>query len=244
MVEGPTLGHNAMPIAPAAAAPPGSFVLRVTLKGHVIWSKAGNQSRFLDGQAFGLPAVDANNQAHTALIFPSGDGARASDFESWFYFGGRQRRAPLQVQSVTFKNVTAAGERVSSAGVITFPRDPAQPVRFKAGEQMNAIEVIFNRAVQPEGSFKTGDPQSLLFEFISPNGALRRAGNLEVKGNLARFIARDPSTWQQPGDYQLTIFGDDTHTGPAFLASDDNTRLDGNFDSQEGGNLALLVNAL
>ena len=162
--RGRRLGHIAMPVGPTATAPQGSFVLRVTLKGHVIWSQAGNRTRFLDGQAFGRPVMDANNQAHTALIFPSGDGARASDFESWLYIG-RQQQAPLQVQTITFKRVVAgAGEQVSSAGVITFPRDPAQPVRFKAGELMNVIEVVFNRAVQPEGSFKTGDPQGLLLE--------------------------------------------------------------------------------
>ena len=117
VVEGPTLGHIAMPVGPTATAPQGSFVLRVTLKGHVIWSQAGNQTRFLDGQAFGQPVVDTNNQAHTALIFPSGDGARASDFESWFYIGGRTQRTPLQVQTITFKRVVAgAGEQISSAG--------------------------------------------------------------------------------------------------------------------------------
>ena len=245
VVEGPTLGHIAMPVGPTATAPQGSFVLRVTLKGHVIWSRAGNRTRFLDGQAFGQSIVDTNNQAHTALIFPSGDGARASDFESWFYIGGRAQRTPLQIQTITFKRVVAgAGEQISSAGVIAFPRDPAQLVRFKAGEQMNVIEVVFNRAVQPEGAFKTGDPQGLLLELISPNGAFRRAGDTEVKGNLARFIARDPNRWDQPGDYRLTVFGDDAPTGPAFVAADDGTRLDGDFDSQAGGNLVLPVKAL
>jgi hypothetical protein len=239
------LGHIVMPVAPTATAPQGSFVLRVTLKGHVVWSNAGNQRRFLDGQVFGQPVANADNQAHTALIFPSGDGARASDFESWLYIG-RQQQAPLQVQTVIFKRVAAgAAEQISSAGVITFPRDPAQLVRFKAGELMNVIEVAFNRAVQPEGSFKTGDPQGLLFELIAANGAAaRRFGDLEVKGNLVRFIARDPNRWDQPGDYQLTVFGDDTQTGPAFLAADDGTRLDGDFDGQPGGNLTLLVKAL
>ena len=149
VVEGPTLGHIAMPVGPTATAPQGSFVLRVTLKGHVIWSQTGNGTRFLDGQTFGRPVMDTNNQAHTSLIFPSGDGARASDFESWFYIGGRTQRTPLQVQTITFKRVLAgAGEQISSAGVITLPRDPAQLVRFKAGEQMNVIEVVFNRDLQ------------------------------------------------------------------------------------------------
>ena len=50
----------------------GSVLLRVTLKGHVIWSQAGNPTRFLDGQAFGRPVVDADNQAHTASDLPVG----------------------------------------------------------------------------------------------------------------------------------------------------------------------------
>ena len=246
VVEGPTLGHIAMPVGPTATAPQGSFVLRVTLKGHVIWSQTGNGTRFLDGQTFGRPVMDTNNQAHTSLIFPSGDGARASDFESWFYIGGRTQRTPLQVQTITFKRVLAGvGEQISSAGVITLPRDPAQLVRFKAGEQMNVIEVVFNRDLQHEGVFDTGQPQSLLFELMSPDGnAFRRHGELEVKGNLARFIARDPNRWDQPGDYRLTVFGEDAQTGPAFLAANDNTRLDGDFDNQAGGNLVLAVKAL
>ena len=247
IVAGPGLiGPIVRPRIPTAAAPAGSVLLRVTLKGHVIWSQAGKPPRFLDGQAFGRPVVNADNQAHTALIFPSGDSARASDFESWFYIGGRQQRAPLQVQSITFKRVvTGAGEQISSAGVITFPRDPAQPVRFKAGELMNMIEVVFNREVQPEGRFDTGAPQGLLFELVSPDGSLlRRVGELEVKSNLARLTARDPKRWDQPGDYRLTVFGDDAQTGPAFVAADDGSALDGNFDSQAGGNLVLLVKAL
>ena len=247
IVAGPGLiGPIVRPRIPTAAAPAGSVLLRVTLKGHVIWSQAANPTRFLDGQAFGQPVVAADNQAHTALILPSGDGARASDFESWLYIGGRKQRTPLQVQTITFKRVAAgAGEQISSAGVITFPRDPAQPVKFKAGELMNVIEVIFNRDLQPEGAFDTGQPQSLLFELMSPDGnASRRHGELEVKGNLARFIARDPNRWEEPGDYQLTVFGDDAQTGPAFVAADDGTPLDGDFDNQAGGHLVLLVKAL
>ena len=77
--------------------------------------------------------MDANNRAHTSLIFPSGDGAVASDFESRL-IGTQQRRPSLQVETISFKRIVAgAGEQVNSAGVITFPHDPAQPVVFKGG---------------------------------------------------------------------------------------------------------------
>jgi hypothetical protein len=53
--------------------------IRVTLKGHCIWNSSSGTLRYLDGQAFGTP-----QGTHIALDFPSGNGARASDFESWF----------------------------------------------------------------------------------------------------------------------------------------------------------------
>ena len=242
---GPTIGHLVLPRIPREVVARNALLVRVTLKGHVIWSQAGNPPRFLDGQAFGRPVVDANNRARTSLIFPSGDGARASDFESWLYIGTQKRAAPLQVETIAFKRVVAgAGEQVNSAGVITFPHDPAQPVVFKGGERTSIIEVTFNRNLQPEGVFDTGQTQSLLFELMSPDGnTFRRHGELEVKGNLARFTARDPQIWRDPGDYRLTVFGDDAQTGSAFLAADDSTRLDGDFDNQAGGNLVLLVKA-
>lgn len=60
--------------------------VRVTLKGHLIWSDTDGQRLYLDGQAFGEPSVRADGKTpRTALHPPSGDVVRASDFESWFY---------------------------------------------------------------------------------------------------------------------------------------------------------------
>jgi len=74
---------------------------RVTLKGHAVWSRQEHQYLYLDGQAFGYPVERSEDEkrfesleehrkrligeARTHLILPSGAGARASDFESWFY---------------------------------------------------------------------------------------------------------------------------------------------------------------
>ncbi|BFU92804.1 MAG: hypothetical protein NTAFB01_39910 [Nitrospira sp.] len=66
--------------------PPALRVVRVTLKGHKIWSFQGGQSFYLDGQAFAVPGLRSDGQTpRTDLLFPSGAGVRASDFESWFY---------------------------------------------------------------------------------------------------------------------------------------------------------------
>jgi hypothetical protein len=62
--------------------------VRVRLMGYKIWSLAGDQTLYLDGQAFGKPSLRADKKTPcTDLIYPSGNGARASDFESWFYLG-------------------------------------------------------------------------------------------------------------------------------------------------------------
>jgi hypothetical protein len=67
----------------AAAA---QFRVRVTLKGHFIWTKSATQLVYLDGQAFGqLDGKRADGTTMTSLVLPSGAGARASDFESWFF---------------------------------------------------------------------------------------------------------------------------------------------------------------
>jgi hypothetical protein len=70
--------------------------VRVRLMGHKLWSRAGNQILYLDGQVFGQPGVRLDNQTpRTELIFKSGNGDKASDFESWFYLGATSAPPPL-----------------------------------------------------------------------------------------------------------------------------------------------------
>jgi hypothetical protein len=60
---------------------------RVTLKGNVILDEGGK--RQLDGDVFGQLSEEETDPITglnlTDLIFPSGDGVRGGDFESWFY---------------------------------------------------------------------------------------------------------------------------------------------------------------
>lgn len=59
--------------------------VRVILRGNVIWGDFGGRLVYLDGEAFGQPDLRADKKTpRTALAFPSGVGARASQFESWF----------------------------------------------------------------------------------------------------------------------------------------------------------------
>ena len=71
----------------ALNVPISSLRLRVVLKGHVIYSGQVVPLLHLDGKALGRakPAQSRGTKPTTVLVFPTGWGAPASDFESWFY---------------------------------------------------------------------------------------------------------------------------------------------------------------
>ena len=75
--------------------------VRVKLMGHVIWARQGTTLVYLDGQAFGVRTASPSGTSVTSLVLPSGNGARASDFESWFFL---VQNSPLQFTA----NVAAA----------------------------------------------------------------------------------------------------------------------------------------
>lgn len=90
--------------------------VRVRLKGRAIWSDQGTQRIYLDGQAFGHPGLRSGegtrllgDSARSDLLFPSGDGARASDFESWFYLAPQIPPPSLLAFSVSSAAVLAGG---------------------------------------------------------------------------------------------------------------------------------------
>lgn len=57
---------------------------RVVLKSHAVAQGSGAGALYLDGQCFTNPATRADGSARLDLQFPSGNAAKASDFESWF----------------------------------------------------------------------------------------------------------------------------------------------------------------
>lgn len=110
--------------------PPALRVVRVTLKGHKIWSFQGGQIFYLDGQAFAVPGLRSDGQTpRTELLFPSGAGVRASDFESWFYLPAQIvppppnlvgfSVTPGMVQAGQTISVTIALDRSAPAGGVT-----------------------------------------------------------------------------------------------------------------------------
>ncbi len=235
----------------ARASRTAAFRINVTLRGRFLWQDAADGAAggrlYLDGQAFGRPvALPGSAQVRTDLLLPSGDGARASDFESWFFLGtGGTRADTLKVKSVVFRSVIAGTPSRTVLTVDNLPLDPAKIPQFKAGEQVNRIRVFFTRPVQPEGEFPIGEPQNVLVERLFQGGDTGRCfGPVIVKGDMLEFAAMDPRLLDDPGDYRLTVFAEEGDFGPGIRAQDDSSLLDGDYDDHPGAHFVLPFRAL
>lgn len=95
------------------------FRVRVRLRGGHIYRGLDTGRVFLDGQTFGTPGMRADGVTpRTALTFPSGANARASDFESWFFV------APVQVLiglTLTPATVSFVPSQLPPGGVPVLP---------------------------------------------------------------------------------------------------------------------------
>ena len=102
---------------------------RVKLLGERLFTGSSVDALYLDGQTFGVPALRTDGVTpRIDLQFPSGRGAKASDFESWFYLAPTQRVASLTLNypnllvdpkgTVYNANVPTAGA-VSPQGTVT-----------------------------------------------------------------------------------------------------------------------------
>jgi len=206
--------------------------VRVRLLGEKIWTHAGSPSLYLDGQAFGKAGVRADGKTRCIhLKLPSGSGARASHFESWFYLGIQpETKQPLQVTDV--KLVTVSDLATGLPAIQIAPQHSTQPAQINS--PLIQAEITFNRAPDPKsvtpnsvfvfvtkGTTKTGVPQqSLTVSGKSVTLLLAKsveAGTLEVAGGVDNGFK--PAT--------------------AVTAQDDNTALDGDYDNVAGGDFLL-----
>jgi len=103
--------------------------VRVRLLGHMIYtqtsaSQAGcgpARTLFLDGQCFGQTGTRRDNTPRIDLHHPSGNGAMASDFESWFYLAPATAISGLSFNPpiVTLPDVGASGTTTGTVTVST-----------------------------------------------------------------------------------------------------------------------------
>jgi hypothetical protein len=98
--------------------------MRVKLLGHAMFTGTGTGRVFLDGQAFGQPAMRADGTtARVDLQLPSGNGQKTSDFESWFYLYPAPQLVSVLV-AYTDLTVRAVGGNV----IVTACTPPATPL--------------------------------------------------------------------------------------------------------------------
>lgn len=90
---------------------------RVTLKGHAVIGTINGATAWLDGQCFGKPGTRFDGSPRVDYSYPSGNGSKASDFESWFSV------APVAVPTLTISpasvTLTAASPSPAVNGIVT-----------------------------------------------------------------------------------------------------------------------------
>lgn len=223
----------------AIAPGPNQFRLNLTLRGSFIWRTERRKRIYLDGQTLGVPAaVAGTSAARTDLDLPSGDGRRASDFESWFYIGTGRQTQPLQITAVTFRTTFGAAPR-DVLTVKEFTTDPAHFEQIQSNDAVNVVVIEFNRDVNPQGNFAGTAPAPVHLQIGRRAGMFRLFGDLTVKGNQAQYIAREPEVFKEPGEYRIMAFAEQGDAAVPLAAQDDGTTLDGDFDGQSGNNFVL-----
>jgi len=205
--------------------------MRVTLKGHTIFSQRGTDIVYLDGQAFGRPGTRTDGKTpRIDLNLPSGNGARASDFESWFYIGAQPDiKPPLQVTDVKLVMPT------TNTSFDIVPQQTAQQPPAQIPEPWRQAEVTFNRAPDPKSITANS-----VFVFLTDGAKKIRVPqkNLTVSGNSITLLLADVI---EAGTLEIAGGVDNSFkpsTAPV-TAQDDGTALDGNYDSGAGGDFLL-----
>lgn len=152
--------------------------VRVMLKGHAIWSEQGGRRHYLDGQAVGQPGVRAGQTVpRTDLVFPSGSGVRASDFESWFF-------VEAQLVALTLKGFTLEPPRLiagaTAQGTLTLSRPAPPDLKIKLSRTGSTPDPV----AEPPAKFEVPVPAGLAFASFALNTKPNVAGSVIVQAEL------------------------------------------------------------
>jgi hypothetical protein len=186
------------------------FRVRITLKGHAIWQQQGNQRVYLDGQAFGkLSPVGID------LALPlSGAGARASDFESWFYLTGQSATSTVIGSSV---NPSVFGQGITFTASVTAiapaAGTPTGNIRFLAdGTEIATVPLdatgaaSFTTSTLAVGSHRITAVYSGDANFVSSSNTVMQ----EVRGTVASLrVAGFPESGVTPLQGNVTVTAQD-----------------------------------
>jgi hypothetical protein len=195
---------------------------------------------YLDGQAFGQPGTRSDGTARIDLRLPrSGRGARASDFESWFWLANTPR-ALLEVSGAALVSVDASNDAITTVAQVTNPLQATEVNILLTS--VNGIQVTFSGATLDQN---TVNQNTFLVTTATAPGPL--PGQITFPGpNTALWSLKG----QEPlgsGFYTVTLLG-----GPPaspVIASTDKTALDGepnstypSGDGTPGGNFVFQFN--
>lgn len=147
----PTLNANVITWTPPATTPfpitvpaGASYRVRVCLLGHFIWGQQ-DATLYLDGQAFGASATGSSGATITSLALPSGDAARASDFQSWFWLTAS---APLAFTASAAAPLNMRGEGLTELmSDVVLTGTGGTPTAAGAAVPLVNITVTVNTAV-------------------------------------------------------------------------------------------------
>ncbi|MEM9218817.1 MAG: DUF6519 domain-containing protein [Cyanobacteria bacterium P01_F01_bin.150] len=224
--------------------------VRLTLKGHFIWSEFGKKKIYLDGQVFGTSGINKDGTLYTDLELPSGlASTKASDFESWFYVQLNQlvinKPEILQVESIKIITRTSSRDEVEGTE-LTFQELPQASAIFATirldTEVEDILEITFNFPITDLVTL--GDNILILENHLVGYPPRIIEGRLEFRNGdqrILRYVLSEPKIFSEQTNKTLKIFGDDYGEGEEFALkdSDNITRLDGDFSGEEGGNFVL-----
>lgn len=161
--------------------------VRVKMIGQMIFAKGASGPIFLDGRAFGrLAGSDTTPQIDLKL--PSGEGATASDLDSWFYLA-----PPLKIISVTckYQELFIVEDELGEIDHIS-----DLPPEVGQGHQ---------RPVTPEATVTTNYPASATIALnIDPPGVVSVPATVQLEGRIANTFGI--SVFGSPGSRQTATF--------------------------------------
>lgn len=199
---------------------------RVVIKGETVFALDGAARAYLDGTATTFVGQRANSAIGcTVQSFPSGIGARASDFASWFFL---QRAAPpLIVKRLEFQNV----DHVLTLDVLNPLNRQTTAIPFA---RLTAQIAITFSAVPNAAGFGTTAPRAVRVTFQGrdlSNVTTSLTGPVAAVGGF-----RQPSgaLGMEPGDYVLTVFGAGDGVKTVGVTGLDGGRFDGPGNGQPG----------
>ena len=207
--------------------------ITVTLKGSRIWRTDKDGIKHLDGQALGVPGLRTDNKTPcTALVFPSGDDARASDFQSWFFVGAAEPPAgPLQIKEVRF----LGPDRNLVRDPVAVPLPEGQSINVSPAGKPRFIELAFNRPFLKD----RWDQAPLPAVLVLGRQPVSIAVDAVVDAQTVRLVVTNPDVLVV-GSWRLVVQGDPSAGVPTPpLTADDGTALDGDYSGQPGGNFGF-----